>query len=377
LITLHFRRFNKRPLEERVRIQKHKIIAQAFAKRRDLSHMGRMSISIHSTHDDPVGFNIDLNSAASQDVSSAWAAAIPKFVTRRGAIVGAAGAFGLRRNSLDSEISLSAVRRISVGSQSRRHSLDSHHSQYSIQSQAIDLERLSRLHLRQSGRKRAILRGSKGRRLALKRRGSITSQTSSKGSQILPAITKRRELLLSRSTIDAETVDEKRQERQQVDLERIERFSLNLPGDGSSDDSDLEVQKVTNPDAKVTQSTQTTCAWDATTQTTPNLRLLPRLSSAANKATTSQSKATQMTPSTSAESSPEAIRKSQKPTSKCHRERGQADGSPNGSSSDLSEPETIMSPSKALLDYLLPVTATTSNASHLADEKNADISKSK
>jgi hypothetical protein len=184
-------------------------------------------------------------------------------------------------------------------------------------------------------------------------------------------------LLLSRSTIDAETVDEKRQERQQVDLERIERFSLNLPGDGSSDDSDLEVQKVTNPDAKVTQSTQTTCAWDATTQTTPNLRLLPRLSSAANKATTSQSKATQMTPSTSAESSPEAIRKSQKPTSKCHRERGQADGSPNGSSSDLSEPETIMSPSKALLDYLLPVTATTSNASHLADEKNADISKSK
>lgn len=28
--------------------------------------MGRMSISINSTHDDPVGFNIDLNSAASQ-----------------------------------------------------------------------------------------------------------------------------------------------------------------------------------------------------------------------------------------------------------------------------------------------------------------------
>jgi len=128
--------------------------------------------------------------------------------------VGAAGAFGLRRNSLDSDISLSAVRRISVGSQSRRHSLDSHHSQYSIQSHATDLERLSRLHLRGAGgtggggggggRKRTLLRGAKGRRLALsKRRGSVTSQASSRGSQILPAITKRRELLLSRSTIAA------------------------------------------------------------------------------------------------------------------------------------------------------------------------------
>ena len=148
-------------------------------------------------------------------MSSAWAAAIPKFVTRRGAVVGAAGAFGLRRNSLDSDISLSAVRRISVGSQSRRHSLDSHHSQYSIQSHATDLERLSRLHLRGAGgtgggggggggRKRTLLRGAKGRRLALsKRRGSVTSQASSRGSQILPAITKRRELLLSRSTIAA------------------------------------------------------------------------------------------------------------------------------------------------------------------------------
>ena len=159
------RTFNKKPLEERVRIRKHKIIAQAFAKRRDLNHMGRLSISIHSEHDDPMGLGhlADLNNAsdaASADVSSAWAAAIPKFVTRRGAIVGAAGAFGLRRSSLDSEISMSAVRRISLESttiqqhpgagHSRRHSFD---SQYSIQShQTTDLERLTRLHFRKGGR---------------------------------------------------------------------------------------------------------------------------------------------------------------------------------------------------------------------------------
>ena len=116
----------------------------------------------------------------SNDVSSAWAAAIPKFVTRRGAIVGAAGAFGLRRNSLDSETSVSAVRRISVvtPSGSRRHSFDSHQSQYSIQSQApMDLERLTRLHMRHGGRKRTILRGRKIN--MRRRRGSITSQASS------------------------------------------------------------------------------------------------------------------------------------------------------------------------------------------------------
>ncbi|KAI9560873.1 hypothetical protein GHT06_011827 [Daphnia sinensis] len=402
------RTFDKRPLDERVRIRKHKIIAQAFAKRRDLNHMGRMSISIHSTHDDPVGFgNLDLNSAASNDVSSAWAAAIPKFVTRRGAIVGAAGAFGLRRNSLDSEISMSAVRRISVesrASQSRRHSFD---SQYSVHSQqTTDLERLTRLHFRHGGRKRNnMLRG--GRKMALRRRGSITSQASSKGSQILPAITKlalrnrrgsitslasskgsqilpaitkRKNQLLPLGATGATVVqiqtNDKRQPSQ-VDLERIERFSLNLPGDGSSDDSDIdngESCKITA--APVTQSTQTTVAWNVATQTSPSLSTLRPISLKVAKPTTqSVSKGTQVTSSSSSSSSSSAstspaVRKSlPKPSttttanvssSKCHRERGQADGSPNGSSSDLSghvsaSGHGLSSPSQSLLDYLLPI----------------------
>lgn len=403
-----FRTFDKRPLDERVRIRKHKIIAQAFAKRRDLNHMGRMSISIHSTHDDPVGFgNLDLNSAASNDVSSAWAAAIPKFVTRRGAIVGAAGAFGLRRNSLDSEISMSAVRRISVesrASQSRRHSFD---SQYSVHSQqTTDLERLTRLHFRHGGRKRNnMLRG--GRKMALRRRGSITSQASSKGSQILPAITKlalrnrrgsitslasskgsqilpaitkRKNQLLPLGATGATVVqiqtNDKRQSSQ-VDLERIERFSLNLPGDGSSDDSDIdngESCKITA--APVTQSTQTTVAWNVATQTSPSLSTLRPIALKIAKPTTqSVSKGTQVTssssssPSSSASTSPVVRKSLPKPSttittnvssSKCHRERGQADGSPNGSSSDLSGHVSaslhgLSSPSQSLLDYLLPI----------------------
>lgn len=375
--------------------------------------MGRMSISIHSTHDDPVGFgNLnDLNSAASNDVSSAWAAAIPKFVTRRGAIVGAAGAFGLRRNSLDSEISMSAVRRISVesrASQSRRHSFD---SQYSVHSQqTTDLERLTKLHFRHGGRKRNMLRG--GRKMALRRRGSITSQASSKGSQILPAITKlamrtrrgsmtsmasskgsqilpaitkRRDQIAPLGSMGTTAVqiqpNDKHQSLQKVDLERIERFSLNLPGDGSSDESDIDNGESSKVQAvPMTQATQTAMTWNVATQTSPGLSALRSVvNKTTTKTTQSVSKGTQVTSSSSSRSSspvsvsPEAVRKSLPKTSaaaaiigtnvsnsKCHRERGQADGSPNGSSSDLSDHITtsgpgLSSPTQSLLDYLLPI----------------------
>lgn len=409
---LFFRTFNKKPLEGQVRIRKHKIIAQAFAKRRDLNHMGRMSISIHSTHDDPVGFNLgDLNSAASNDVSSAWAAAIPKFVTRRGAIVGAAGAFGLRRNSLDSEISMSAVRRISV--ESRRHSFDSQYSIHSTQqTAAVDLEKLTRLHYRQGGRKRTLLRG---RKMALRRRGSVTSQASTTiGSQILPAITKmrtRRGSVTSQvsSTIGSQILPAITMKRgfgrdQQVnvgrvssgeaskrqDLERIERFSLNLPGDASSDESDVEKGvNTTRQTVAATQSTQTTATWNVATQTSPGLSAMRAIVPSGKAKTQQQSKGTQMTSSSSTSSctsSPEVVRKSLPKTttttatpttvvpSKYHRERGQADGSPNGSSSEddlaSSGGPKLSSPSQSLLDYLLPVKNQVSEDRHTNGSKN-------
>jgi hypothetical protein len=41
--------------EEPVRLKKHKVIAQAFAKRKMFNNAGRLSISFHSTYEDPVG----------------------------------------------------------------------------------------------------------------------------------------------------------------------------------------------------------------------------------------------------------------------------------------------------------------------------------
>ncbi|XP_053643135.2 protein smoothened isoform X2 [Cherax quadricarinatus] len=178
------------PSEEPLRLARHRVIAQAFAKRHDLNTAGRLSISLHSIHDDPLGLNFDMNSAASGDLSSAWATAIPYLMTRRGALVGSA-ALGLRRNSVDSEYSVS--RRFSIESgynnrSSRRHSLDSQMSFH-----VSDAERLAALHTaaRFGRRKRRDWFNLKrGRRVnAWDRRGSNTSDDSNLGSMILPAIT--------------------------------------------------------------------------------------------------------------------------------------------------------------------------------------------
>ncbi|XP_045127939.1 LOW QUALITY PROTEIN: smoothened homolog [Portunus trituberculatus] len=176
--------------EEPLRLARHRVIAQAFAKRHDFNTAGRLSISLHSMHDDPLGLNFDMNSATSGDISSAWATAIPHLMTRRGALVGPA-ALALRRNSVDSEYSIS--RRFSIESghnnrSSRRHSLDSQMSFH-----VSDAERLAALHTaaRFGRRKRRdwfSLR--RGRRVnAWDRRGSNTSDDSNLGSMILPAIT--------------------------------------------------------------------------------------------------------------------------------------------------------------------------------------------
>ncbi|KAG0716171.1 Protein smoothened [Chionoecetes opilio] len=175
--------------EEPLRLARHRVIAQAFAKRHDFNTAGRLSISLHSMHEDPLGLNFDMNSATSGDISSAWATAIPHLMTRRGALVGPA-ALALRRNSVDSEFSVS--RRFSIESghnrSSRRHSLDSQMSFH-----VSDAERLAALHTaaRFGRRKRRdwfSLR--RGRRVnAWDRRGSNTSDDSNLGSMILPAIT--------------------------------------------------------------------------------------------------------------------------------------------------------------------------------------------
>ncbi|OWF38858.1 smoothened homolog [Mizuhopecten yessoensis] len=111
------RKVFKKPSNKPVKMKKHKMIAKAFERRKDMNN-GRMSISFGSTHDDPLGMKFDLNSVSSHEMSSNFANAMPKLVRRRGGmIIPTAGT--LRRYS-DSDIGSMASKMAS-----RRQSLDS------------------------------------------------------------------------------------------------------------------------------------------------------------------------------------------------------------------------------------------------------------
>ncbi|XP_001602300.2 protein smoothened isoform X2 [Nasonia vitripennis] len=190
------RRTCNRETEEPVKLKKHKVIAQAFAKRKMFNDAGRLSISFRNTHEDPVGLNFDLNSVASQDFSSTWAAALPKLVTRRGALVGASVSSN-RRNSTDSQYSFS-LRRVSV--ESRRNSCD---SQFALSISEMKAElKTSRVNKNGKRRKkipertrkrsdstkrgrRDLEKSRSGRMISTFRRGSTTSQESQLGIQQL------------------------------------------------------------------------------------------------------------------------------------------------------------------------------------------------
>ena len=122
--VFYFQRKCGKEEEEPVKLQKHKVIAQAFAKRKEFQNQGRLSISFHNSHTGPVELKFDMNSAiGSHDFSSNWANNLPRFVNRRYALTGCtSSSHGPRKNSMDSEISFS-VRHVSV--ESRRNSIDS------------------------------------------------------------------------------------------------------------------------------------------------------------------------------------------------------------------------------------------------------------
>ncbi|KAG5887266.1 hypothetical protein JTB14_015703 [Gonioctena quinquepunctata] len=113
-------------VEEPMKLQKHKIIAQAFAQRKKFNEGGKISIS--ENHTDPVGLHFELNSAASNDLSITWAANLPRLVNRRGAVPNEV-VYSVSSNniSVDSEVSVS-LRHVSI--ESRRNSGD---SQVSVQ----------------------------------------------------------------------------------------------------------------------------------------------------------------------------------------------------------------------------------------------------
>ncbi|XP_056644172.1 protein smoothened [Diorhabda carinulata] len=114
-------------IEEPMKLQKHKIIAQAFAKRKKFNDGGQISI-LCQHHTDPVGLQFELNSAASNELSTTWAANLPRLVNRRGAVPNeVAYSASSNNHSMDSEVSLN-FRHVSI--ESRRNSGD---SQVSVQ----------------------------------------------------------------------------------------------------------------------------------------------------------------------------------------------------------------------------------------------------
>lgn len=184
LVQLFYRVFN-REVEEPIKLKKHKVIAQAFAKRKTFNNDGRLSISFCNSHEDPVGLNFDLTSVASQPLSSTWAAALPKLVTRRGAVeklFSSGSVSSNRRNSVDSEII--SFRRVSV--ESRRNSLD---SQISVKIEELKTTRKVASSRNRREKRRRDFGKSRSRKVGpLFRRGSTTSQESQLGAQILNAL---------------------------------------------------------------------------------------------------------------------------------------------------------------------------------------------
>lgn len=176
-------RICNQPSDEPIKLKRHKMIAQAFAQRQNFGP-GQLSLTYDSTHEDPVGMNLEINSLASRAPSSTWAAALPKFLIRRGAISGS-GPLGLRRYSSTSDISQCPIPLAAFTG--RRHSMDSQNSMQMsekewIATAAAHAQELARQRRRKTRKERErFIRGNKriSPWLLIGRRGSDTSQQSS------------------------------------------------------------------------------------------------------------------------------------------------------------------------------------------------------
>ncbi|XP_077516954.1 smoothened, frizzled class receptor isoform X2 [Amblyomma americanum] len=171
----------RRPPQDPPRVQRHKLVAEAFTRRHELSRGGHGSISFHSAHDDPVGMTLDMNSVTSQDLSSTWAAALPGFLHRRGAVAGPSALPPVRRYSSTSDVS----RQLSLSV--RRQSLDSQMSyQVAAEQHWLAAQRAIARHQRRKTRRErerllhmgALHRPSPFPHPAVARRGSDSSMQS-------------------------------------------------------------------------------------------------------------------------------------------------------------------------------------------------------
>ncbi|XP_025831873.1 protein smoothened [Agrilus planipennis] len=178
--TRYVRRKFHCEVEEPIKFQKHKIIAQAFEKRKKFNEGRKISIECQP-HSDPVGLHFDLNSAASNELSTTWAANLPRLVNRRGAVPNEVATYSVSSNS---EMSYS-LQHISI--ESRRNSGE---SQLSVQIAELKATRKINARRRHNRvrRKHEIISGSRTSRRYSKtstKRNSSGSLDSHLGTQLL------------------------------------------------------------------------------------------------------------------------------------------------------------------------------------------------
>lgn len=159
------------------KVAKHKIIKQAFKKRDKFNNGGRLSISFHNSHTDPVGLKFEMNSVeASEDFSTDWAKNLPHLVNRRCALTEIASSSSIG-HSVDSEISYS-VRHVSV--ESRRNSND---SQVSVKQVYQEMKASRRIASRNRGSKSKGRSSRSQRKEFTSRRYSRRDSSTSRESQ--------------------------------------------------------------------------------------------------------------------------------------------------------------------------------------------------
>lgn len=145
---------------------KHKLIASAFAKRHQFNSN---DFTVTFSKEDPFGLVFGLNSNLTDNISSTWAAALPKFIRRRGALTGEEQVSVSSTSFIhsDSEISISMCR---VSVESRSHSLDS-----TISVKAFEMTRKVR-RFSKHVKKKQKLRNKLMCQLPSSQKGSVTSQ---------------------------------------------------------------------------------------------------------------------------------------------------------------------------------------------------------
>ena len=190
-------------LHDPVRLKKHEVISKAYNRRNQITQ-GCYSPSFQSMHGDPVDMN--LTSATSQDLSSTWAAALPYFLSRRGAVTKHNNGnhylqdFPIHNNNNNSSISDISQQRFSLDSfASHQRSFD---SQFSFEQEMAAIVRHQR---RKTKKERERLIRSQNRFALSLRRGSDTSSHSLASAALKNCITTNEPVTKSTSTGDLHT----------------------------------------------------------------------------------------------------------------------------------------------------------------------------